>query len=62
MADNKDLRSSQDRSRVAGNEEYELRYMAEKMGVSTDEIRKAIEEVGNDRSKLEDYFKNKGRR
>jgi hypothetical protein len=62
MADNKDLRGGRDRSRVSGNEEYELRYMAEKLGVSTDEVKRAIEEVGNDRSKLEQYFKDKGTR
>ena len=63
MADDKNLRGGQDRSRVSGSEEYELQYLAEKLNVSTEEIRKAIEKVGNSREKVEEYLKgNKGNR
>jgi Protein of unknown function (DUF3606) len=58
MADNKDIRDGRDRSRVAGNEEYELSYLAEKLGVPTEKVRQAIQEVGNDRQKVEEYLKN----
>ena len=57
MADNKNLRDGRDRSRVAGNEAYELQHIAEKMGVSQEAVRKAIEKVGNDRQKLEEYLR-----
>ena len=62
MADNKDLRSGRDRDRVAGNQEYEIRYMAEKLGVSNEEVIRAIEQVGNDRQKVEEHLRNNGKR
>ena len=57
MADDKDLRDGRDRSRVSGSEEYELQYLAEKLNVSTEEIRRAIEKVGNSREKVEEYLR-----
>ena len=60
MADNKDLRDERDRSRVAGSEEYELQYLAEKLNVSTDEVRRAIAQVGNSREKVEEYLRGRG--
>ncbi|MFL5740798.1 MAG: DUF3606 domain-containing protein [Flavisolibacter sp.] len=57
MADDKDLRDGRDRSRVSGSEEYELQYLAEKLNVSTEEIRRAIEQVGNSREKVEEYLR-----
>jgi hypothetical protein len=57
MADDKNLRGGQDRSRVSGSEDYELQHLAEKLNVSTDEVRKAIEKVGNNREKIEEYLK-----
>jgi len=60
MADNKNLRDDRDRSRVAGNEAYELQHIAKKMGVSQEEVRKAIQQVGNSRDKIEEFLKNKG--
>ena len=56
MADDKKSRDGRDRSRVAGNEDYELRHVAEKLGVSMEEVRKAVEQVGNDRQKVEAYL------
>ena len=57
MADDKNLRDGRDRSRVSGSEEYELQYLAEKLNVSIDEVRNAIEKVGNSREKLEEHLK-----
>ncbi|HEY0041095.1 MAG TPA: DUF3606 domain-containing protein [Flavisolibacter sp.] len=57
MADNKDLRDGRDRERVAGNEEYEINYVAQKLNVSAEEVRKAVEQVGNDREKVEEYLR-----
>jgi hypothetical protein len=62
MADDKNLRGGQDRSRVAGNEEYELRHIAQKLGVSTEEVQRAIEQVGNNREKIEEFLRSKGNR
>ena len=49
MADDKNLRDNRDRERVAGNEEYEVNYLAQKHNVSTEEIKKAIQQVVNKR-------------
>jgi len=63
MADDKDIRDGRDRSRVSGSEDYELQYLAEKLNVSTEAIREAVEKVGNSREKIEEYLKgNTGRR
>jgi hypothetical protein len=61
MADNKDKRTGRDRARVAGNEDYELRYIAERMGVTENEVKAAIKAVGNDRKKVEEYLQQRGR-
>ena len=57
MADDKNLRGQQDRSRVAGNEDYELDYLARQLNVSREEVKTAIAAVGNDRDKIEQYLK-----
>jgi hypothetical protein len=57
MADNKDLRDGRDRSRVAGNEEYEVRHLAEKFNVSAEEVRRIIGEVGNSREMIEERLR-----
>ena len=60
MADNKNIQDGRDRSKVDGNEDYELSYLQEKLGVSREQVREAIKAVGNSRDKLEEYFqKNK---
>jgi len=57
MADDKNMQDARDRSRVSGSEEYELQYMAEKLNVSTEEVRRAIEQVGNSREKIEEFLR-----
>ena len=62
MADNKNLRDDRDRNRINPSEEYEVRHVAEKLGVSAQEVRRAIEQVGNNREKVEEFLKGKGNR
>lgn len=52
MADDKTNRSGRDRDRVAGGQGYEGNYFARKHGITTDQARQLIKEVGNDRAKL----------
>ena len=52
MADNKKARGKADRSKVAAGEGYEVAYFARKHGISSDQARKLIARVGNDRDKL----------
>ena len=62
MADDKNLRDDRDRSRVSANEEYEVRHIAEKFGVSAEEVKKAIEMVGNSREKIEEHLRGRSGR
>ena len=58
MAQHKtDRGRAQDRSRVAGGQDHEVRYEAEKMDVSRDEVREAVKSEGNSRSKVERKLK-----
>ena len=62
MADDKNLRDGRDRSRVAGNEDYEIQHIAERLGVSAEEVRRAIQQVGNNREKVEEYLRGRSKR
>ena len=44
---------AQDRARVAGGQDYEVRYEAKKTGASTDEVKDAVKSEGNSRRKVE---------
>ena len=57
MADDKMLRSPQDRSRIALGEDYEVRYWTEKFGVSRERLEEAVKAVGNSASAVEQYLK-----
>ena len=49
----KDQGRAQDRRKVAGGQDHEVRYEAEKMDVSRDEVREAVKSEGNSRKKVE---------
>ena len=46
MADNPSIRGGGDRQRINVDQDYELRHWSEKFGVSSDELRRAVREVG----------------
>ena len=54
MADDKSKQGQKDRSRVAGDEPYEVEYFASKHGLSQAQARDLIAKVGNDRAKLDE--------
>lgn len=43
---------AQDRAKVAGGQDYEVRYAAKKSGRSAKAVKKAIKRVGNTRKKI----------
>jgi hypothetical protein len=53
MADNKNLKGVQDRTRINLSEGYEVRYWCEKVGVTVDELRAAVKRVGNSTKAVE---------
>ena len=58
MADNKDIRDGRDRSQVDGRDPNELRYIADKYGVSIDDIKAIIARAGNNRKDIEKVLEN----
>jgi len=54
MPDNKTKVGEPDRSRVAANQHYEVRYLAQKFGLSEGQARELIARVGNHREKLDE--------
>lgn len=48
MADDKTKSGGQDRKRISLNEDYEVRDWCHSLGVSPDELRAAVEAVGNE--------------
>ena len=43
----------QDRARVAGGQDYEVRYESEKTGRSASAVKKAVKKVGSSRRRVE---------
>lgn len=46
MPDDPNLRGEGDRERINIHQEHELRYWSEKLGVSPEDLKKAVEDVG----------------
>nr|WP_297529416.1 DUF3606 domain-containing protein [uncultured Roseateles sp.] len=57
MADDKSNRGAADRAKVAGGEDYEVEYLAKKLGVTQARVRAAIKKVGNNRAAVEAEIK-----
>ena len=53
MADNKQDVGGRDRSRVSGSDDYEVRYFADKHGLSMDQAKALIQQHGNNREQLD---------
>lgn len=47
MADDLGKRGSPDRERINVNEDYEVRDWAKKLGVSPDDLKRAVQQVGD---------------
>jgi hypothetical protein len=54
MAEQSTRGRNQDRKRVAGGQDHEVRYEADKKNVSKEDVKDAVDEVGNSRRKVED--------
>lgn len=57
MAKHSSRGTSQDRRKIAGNQDYEVNYESKKTGASAKQVRKAIKSAGNERSKVEKKLK-----
>ena len=54
MSDDANNRGTQDRSRVAGDQDYEVRHFAEQHGISIEQAQQLIAEHGNSREALDE--------
>jgi hypothetical protein len=54
MSDDKNNVGGQDRARVAGGQDYEVRHFAEANNISIEQAEQLIAEHGNSRDKLEE--------
>jgi hypothetical protein len=50
-------RGAADRRRIAMNQEYEVRYWTQKLGVSREELEAAVNTVGNEAEKVEEHLR-----
>jgi len=52
MAEHRSKRGKADRAKFSGGEGYDVYYFARKHNISPDKARKLIDQIGNDREKL----------
>ena len=57
MSDDTSKKGMQDRTRINTSEDYELRYWSAKFGVSRDQLKAAVNKVGNSVSAVEKELK-----
>ncbi len=59
MTDNLHNRGPRDRARISLEEEHEVRYWTQTLGVSKDALKKAVEAVGHSSQAVSDYLRGK---
>ena len=59
MADDKAKTGGQDRQRINVNEDYELRDWAAKFGVTTEQLKQAVAQVGDRAAEVAQHLKGK---
>lgn len=57
MSDDLNNRGPQDASKVNVNEDWEVSYWTKKFGVTADELKQAVKQVGTSADKLGQHFK-----
>jgi uncharacterized protein DUF3606 len=62
MADNLEKRGGSDRKRIDVNEDYELRDWSKKFGVTPDKLKEAVQAVGDQADRVEQYLKGRSER
>lgn len=56
MSDNKDIRAPQDAKLIALGEDYEVQYWSSRFGVTPEQLRDAVEAVGNSAEAVGSYL------
>ena len=60
MADDPKVTGPQDAQRINVNQDHELRNWAHKFGVSTDDLKKAVQAAGDSADAVEKHLKSRG--
>jgi hypothetical protein len=61
MADDPNIRGPQDRSRINTNQDYEVRYWAQELNTSEEELRRAVQTVGSSADKVREHLRQASR-
>jgi len=59
MPDDRTQRAGQDRKRINVNQDHELRNWAHKFGVSTEELKRAVQSAGDNADAVEKHLKSR---
>lgn len=59
MSDDLNNRGAQDRARIAMGEPHEVAYWTEALGVSREELQRAVDAVGNSAEAVREFLKKK---
>lgn len=57
MADDKTNAGFQDRTRISMSEDYEVQYWTKELGLTKDELQRAVDQVGNSADKVREFLK-----
>jgi hypothetical protein len=60
MADNPSIRGPSDRLRINVDQEYEVGYWSQKLGVTSEQLRDAVRSVGTMVDAVEQHLRSKG--
>ena len=61
MADDLSNRGGQDRSRISMEQEHEVRYWTQALGVTKEQLAEAVKQVGNSADKVREFFSSRKR-
>ena len=61
MADDRNMRGPQDRSRINTNQDYEVRYWTQELNTSEEELRRAVQTVGSNADKVREHLRQASR-
>lgn len=59
MSDDKTKSGGQDRERINVNQDFELRDWSKSLGVTPDQLKEAVQAVGDRAEKVREYLRNK---
>lgn len=57
MPDNKNTRGGRDRERISLEQDYEVNYWSKRFGVSKEQLKQAVQQVGDSVQAVENYLK-----